>query len=159
MTESEKYYILGLFYADGSYRETPRFRLTLALHNKDIVLLKTVASLLNEKILAKTSTCSYFTIYGKHKTSLWNSLGIVVRKTYQVDSKIFENVPNIFKKDFIRGLFDGDGSISGSTFCITGLNDALFEAIRQYIKTELKINLNVRKETLKHNKGRSWICF
>lgn len=159
MIESEKYYILGLFYADGSYREIPRFRLTLALHNKDIVLLKAVAALLNEKVLAKTSTCSYFTIHGKQKTSLWNNLGITVRKTYQVDSKIFDNIPNIFKKDFIRGLFDGDGSISGNRFCITGLNNVLFEAIKQYIEIELKIILNVRKEMLKHNQGRSWICF
>lgn len=102
-------YILGLWFADGCIYKGKIFDITL--HNKDKYILKQVAKELEfEGSLydyvdrqAARINFSCVVIYNDIV-----SLGGCENKSMVVE---FPKVPNEFLPDFIRGYFDGDGSI------------------------------------------------
>ena len=90
-----------------------------------------------------------------HVVETLNLLGVIPNKTYDSkDSCVFDNVPNEFKHHFIRGYFDGDGTI-----CLTnekkfvsgfvGMNLCLLEEIQKWLNMNgLKSLTKIRIETL-----------
>lgn len=64
-------------------------------------------------------------------------LGIRPRKTYEDDDYVFSNIPDRLKKHFIRGFYDGDGSICFSNnktiVGFVSLNNKLLSSIMTYI--------------------------
>ena len=100
--------------SDGNVsRDRPMMRITL--NDKDEKILIDIKNVLKysgnitNSIKSNSSTLAFTSksIYEK-----LNKIGITPRKTYCLDiEKIISNIPKEFFGDFIRGYFDGDGSI------------------------------------------------
>lgn len=102
-------YILGLWFADGCIYKGKIFDITL--HNKDKYILKQVAKELEfegnlyDYVDRQAARINFSCVV------IYNdivSLGGCENKSMVVE---FPKVPNEFLPDFIRGYFDGDGSI------------------------------------------------
>lgn len=110
------YYILGLLYADGSItRNRASYVVQLSLDSKDKELINSIAKVLSFKKKIYTSTDKRYgssmtsiQIYSEEMFSDLIELGCCERKS---NSLVYPNIPIEYKKYFIRGYFDGDGSI------------------------------------------------
>lgn len=133
----DKAYWLGFLFADGnlSNKERKQKSLTLALSVEDIEHLKKFANIFNRPVKIyknkHNQKCCICSITSK---KIWNDLFLkhfFPNKTYINDSKIFNFIPKQFKRDFIRGFFDGDGGIcinkktGGIVFQIVGVPSIL----------------------------------
>lgn len=108
---SDKAYFLGLLYADG-YNCTKRGFIRLTLHDKDInILIKLNKLLIHSKPIYKEKNKPHSIIYisSRYMSNRLVELGCGGIKTFNLKfpSWLNENLYN----DFIRGYFDGDGTI------------------------------------------------
>ena len=115
-----KAYMLGFITADGAIVNDT---LTITIHTKDRCILETLKSEIGcenpiREIHTKMSfDCSRqvdhvrFTITDKLIISDLNNLGIYPRKSLTMENIII-NIPKEFRKPFIIGYFDGDGSVT-----------------------------------------------
>lgn len=105
---SEMAYVLGLFATDGCISKSG----TMSLCINDKELLEKVRSVMDSSHKIKHSSHQeglYTFRFSREKlVSDLNSLGIFPKKSLNIK---FPDVPNIFLTDFIRGVFDGDGSV------------------------------------------------
>lgn len=137
-----KAYILGLLMADGCIKSTYE----LSIESKDEILPDFVRRELcpNYKIkYIKRNRCQFKSIsetyYFGLKTKEWfidlKQWGIIPNKTYSTSIKV-PSIPFRYLKDFIRGYFDGDGSIyrTGTQTCVsfTG-NKYLLQSVKKYL--------------------------
>jgi hypothetical protein len=112
---SDKSYWLGFLYADGCISKNT---ISIKLSEKDIShLLKFKNSLDSEnKIFVGTNKNGYgkgnsfcqFAITNKELAETLISYGVFRNKSKTLE---YPNIDEIFFKDFIRGYFDGDGSV------------------------------------------------
>lgn len=168
INNEEEAYILGLFYADGNVSKNKdkngNFKYaSIGLAEIDYEYLKSIEDIfLKSKIQTKISnvptTKSFkLSITDAHVVETLNLLGVIPNKTYDSkDSCVFDNVPNEFKHHFIRGYFDGDGTI-----CLTnekkfvsgfvGMNLCLLEEIQKWLNMNgLKSLTKIRIEKEKY---------
>lgn len=134
-------YIIGFIAADGHINTEGRCRLMFGLAEKDRDLLS--------KIRDEISPDSPIKDYPKNKSVIFNaSGGPLIQSLIRLglDSKksgihnIFTQLPQELHKHFIRGFFDGDGSIS------------FRERVRgKYRSLEGKVNICNTNETLLNN--------
>lgn len=112
--KEEDAYWFGFLLADGSVN-SERYSLEVALKEGDLDHLEKLKHYFNSdrSIKYREKTKSYrIIIYSKELIKNLISLGCVQNKTYLLNmSKCFENVPKHLINHFIRGYFDGDGSI------------------------------------------------
>jgi len=109
---SKKAYLLGFLFADGNVYNN---QLTLEIHYKDIEIIH-----LLQKELHSTNKISYrkrtntemccCRICSKQIVEDLAQYGIVPNKTYV--TKHLPQIPENYKRDFLRGLLDGDGWIT-----------------------------------------------
>ena len=110
-------YVFGLWFADGYIRKTKDnvHRFSIKQHNKDRYLLENVLKEMDSNCpIYLHNSCCYFSI---NSSKIYNniiSLGGKERKS--LDCR-FPKIPKKYLPDFIRGYFDGDGSISRGTKC------------------------------------------
>ena len=113
----EKAYFLGLIYTDGSVRvfneESKQMRIQLQLRDKPILekfkeVLNSDVNLVYDKRPGKETVG--FEISNKHLVEGLISHGVIPNKTYK--SNHLPIVENKYEIDFLRGLFDGDGTLS-----------------------------------------------
>lgn len=106
---SSKAYFLGFIYADGNVYKN---HLKIDINKKDINLLKVFLQELesDHKIYIYKDNVSINISNQKIKSDL-NSLGVFPRKTYNMNFPENNQVPEKYIRHFIRGYFDGDGSI------------------------------------------------
>ena len=121
-TEAKAYW-LGFIYADGNLSSSMnRVKIEIAL--KDILHLKKFANIFNASIVEfehkgfVRGSSNPGPFYGCRcdvcSRTLWQSLhkiGIEPRKSKKDLTKVFDYVPGDLMHHFIRGEFDGDGSI------------------------------------------------
>jgi len=130
----EKAYFLGFLYADGCNHKSANF-VTLGLEQTDKEILIKLSRLIykeNPEQHVKTQDrthegkgiTAYITIHSKHICEQLEKLGCMERKTFKIEYP--EWLPKNLNRHFIRGYFDGDGSINvnlkkgySSTFKIT----------------------------------------
>ena len=115
-------YLLGFFYADGciSKYECNSYRMFfVALSEKDKQYLQWMTDIINKSLgtsyelkYVKQNKSYKLSVYRKDFINNLVRLGISNNKTYEDNSFVFDNVPDDLKRHFIRGYFDGDGSIS-----------------------------------------------
>lgn len=116
-------YILGFIASDGnilSYSDTERrerYRLSIGLQKVDQEILNKIKNELEfegklkfRKIntKGKEHDVAELMIFSKEIIKDLNNIGLYSVKSFTVQ---FPNIPNEFVLDFIRGYFDGDGSI------------------------------------------------
>jgi hypothetical protein len=108
-------YVLGYIYADGNTQNNPgrsRWALTITASEKDVDHLDRVRQLLQvtKPLLysAKTRSCRMI-ISNRALVEKLIGIGVNPRKSLVVE---FPRIPNVYLRHFIRGVVDGDGSVS-----------------------------------------------
>lgn len=144
----EKAYWIGFLYADGSIS----FRnhvISISLKESDKQHLLNFQSFLglSEDILKyHDETKSWrFTISRKKTHKDLVKIGFTSSKSYDTTLTVWNNIPKIYKKDFLLGLWDGDGSFSITPkgvqlASLISNNDILIKQISNYINTNLDKN-------------------
>lgn len=107
----EKAYILGFLYADGNHiAKNGKYTIRLNIHNKDIQILYDINKLLNHnKPIRLYKQMSELEIANKHVSQKMIGYGLMPNKTFSLTFP--EWMPDNLKWHFIRGYFDGDGSV------------------------------------------------
>lgn len=119
----EKAYFLGFLYADGCNNMNHMWSISLELKDTDKEILDKLSSLIHiDPIVAKKQVKTYdrikngkgvfskLSINSKHMCLTLNSFGLTPNKSLTL--KYPEQLSDNLHKHFIRGYFDGDGSIS-----------------------------------------------
>jgi DNA-binding transcriptional regulator WhiA len=108
-------YVVGFFLADGHMSEQPKsqqYRICFSVKDKDIVeKIANVCEYKNtvKKYIHKTTVMYSINISGKLVWNFFKSLGFSHNKTFT--TRIPKQIPQELMHHFIRGVFDGDGSI------------------------------------------------
>ncbi len=144
---SNKYYLLGLYAADGTISRNRNNKfIELSLNKKDKCLLNDIRKLFNtEKPLYKgKDNCLKFTLFSDKLFDTMVSFGIHERKSLTLN--LTSNIPNEYILDFLRGYYDGDGSITGKqcadiTLALTG--SKLFANQIESLYKKIGYNVNV----------------
>ena len=124
-------YVLGLLFTDGCVQRNKNGKPTsIALSINDLSLLRKVRNLIgsNHKIYKLKQKGLYSLSFARRKIlDDLGSLGLVPNKSKIIK---FPNVPDNYVRDFIRGCWDGDGSVFFQykkkllmTFYVSGSND------------------------------------
>lgn len=111
--DANKYYILGLFSTDGCIGKNRNSKyIDISLQENDSVLLEDIKKYFNtNKPLSISEQQKRLTLYSEKLYKTLDNYGISEQKSLTLELK--KEIPNEFKIDFLRGVFDGDGSISG----------------------------------------------
>lgn len=122
INSATKAYIVGLIASDGNIYKRDghqgQLRISLKAENSEKKLLKDVLKDMNAthkitQIKRKNSVYISFTIVSQQIFDDLKNIGIIENKTWDMDiAKVISNIPNEYYKDFFRGYFDGDGSVS-----------------------------------------------
>lgn len=156
-----KAYWLGYIWADGcvvdSSNNKNEYVYRMSLASIDYEHLLKFANIFDKKIYTRinktTNVCNHETTI--YRVDLTNkeiyqdllNLDIQINKSYSTSTNILDFIPNELKCHFVRGVFDGDGSIvkdninnSRSKFSIAGQLDIL-----EKIQTLLISDINIHK--------------
>lgn len=110
----EKAYLLGLFYSDGCIIDfNNSYAASIVLHEDDKYLLEKLQKLFPFFSLKKQTNNAWQLICTKKALvkDLYSN-GVLFRKsTENKDNLRFPNIPKELQSHFIRGFFDGDGSV------------------------------------------------
>lgn len=124
---STKFYLLGLFATDGCIGLNRKSKyIDISLHKKDRILLEDIKKFFKTtKPLNPSVDQLRFTLYSEKLFDLFCEWGIGPNKSLTLEIK--KEIPLEFLHDFLRGVFDGDGCISGEKinktdvdFCFSG---------------------------------------
>lgn len=152
----EKAWLLGFLFTDGSVRKIGNCcQIRLSIQRKDEEMIEQIKQWLH--IDGKTQhdnrekkECSGIEF---SSTQIFNDLekyGIVPNKTYLTKGLFIDKIPEEFQKDYIRGLFDGDGGISftGNIREVScNFTSHFYETVQDF---QFFIDSKINKE--KHNK-------
>lgn len=144
INSEEKAYWLGFIVADG-YLNIDKHMLRIKLGNKDkqhlikfINFVEGTEEMLKSEIHSITRNENYYvSLYSKEITEALQKLGVEQAKSGK--EKIC-NIDSIYYKDFIRGLWDGDGFIREnlSGIGLVGSYEIL-SFVQQFFKEQLNI--------------------
>lgn len=152
----EKAYVLGLLYADG-WNQTERNSINLGLKETDKEILEKITALIQPtKPLQYVSTSNQrkktgfensqnqyrLIIANRHISQRLIELGCGKAKTHNLKFPTEEQVPSHLIRHFVRGYFDGDGSVSGDKqkqFSFVGTTDFLLP-LQQILIKELNFS-------------------
>ena len=155
-----KAYLIGFFYADATLTN---YCITVRLSIKDIDYVEKIAKLVNKPTFVKDIKnkngkiykCSGFHICNKNSVDSLREIGFIKNKTYQIDDIVFNNIPDDFKRHFVRGFLDGDGTIFFSKWkdkkhdwnvtprCSVGFvsyNSKILESIKDWLQDKLNLD-------------------
>jgi len=150
----KKAYILGLLYADG-YNQTERNTVSISLKEDDKDILEKITSIIqptkplihiitnkSKKGFENSQNQYRLTINNKHISQRLVELGCGKAKTHNLIFPTEEQVPSYLIRHFVRGYFDGDGSVSGDKqkqFGFVGTTDFLLP-LQQILMKELNFS-------------------
>lgn len=142
-------YLIGFLYADGyitNFTYNKWRALGISLQERDKDFLQNICDIFNSN-LSKNYSLKYQSKTKSYKLMICDcslvqriiKLGVIPHKTYQNSDFVFTNIPDELKSHFIRGFFDGDGTIYknknrkyGAGF--VSLNNSLLNSMLSYIK-------------------------
>ena len=165
----DKAYWLGFLYADA-YNSTKKYTLSLTLKRSDTDHIHKFADFIDIdqkqvksisiKLKNKTYKAIKLSIYNKHLSNALSNIGCKQNKSFIISFPIFLNEELV--SHFIRGIFDGDGSITYSyvknykqyKLVFAGTKD-LLDNIQNIFYN--KFNIKIKKLTnITKNKNNSW---
>lgn len=140
-------YVLGIWYADGCIftNKGRGYYFSIKLNKKDKYLLQLILDDLNSlhNIYENNDGSVHITISSK---TIYQDLIALGGKENKSLSIILPNVPDEYMYDFIRGYFDGDGSLhcskNGKTASFVSTYDFCMTA-KKVIEKELNIHCSV----------------
>jgi intein/homing endonuclease len=153
----DKAYFLGFLYADGCNHQKSNY-VSLSLKNIDKEILLKLAKLIfkdnyQDRIIDRDRSSegkgleSILSISSKHMCQQLDKLGCMQAKTFKLTYP--EWIPNNLHSHFIRGYFDGDGSIyvntikgRGSSVKVTSTLNFV-TGIKNIISKEIEINCSI----------------
>ena len=157
-------YILGIWFADGYMRHDRSYRIIFNSNDYDIIteIRKVLKS--NYKINKWTDNCFRLVIYSKTMFFKLVELGGTRAKSKIMN---FPKIPMLYLPDFIRGYFDGDGSIFYANYKATKNGKIYRElrsnftsgslkfliALQNILSTQLKLS---KRKICPYDKGNSW---
>lgn len=162
-----KAYLLGYVLADGCVSIEPKRRNGIVYsYNKRLTLVSSindreVINLFKEYIAKDALIKEYHNPRGaivrKRQLQLRFSsvklindlikLNIQPRKTYHIDFKFdFNNIPTELHRHFIRGFFDGDGSMCNSQFSLISTSSDFLDQIKEIIEKIVPLATNNKYE-------------
>lgn len=137
-------YILGFWWADGNMSsERGRYNFSICQHVKDKYILLQILKVIGSNHLLHRSGKRNYCHFSISSKSIYNdilSLGGLPKKSLVIG---FPNIPEKYLPDFIRGYFDGDGSIS--------IYDKKYYSANCSFSSGSKIMLEGLKKSLKDN--------
>ena len=103
-------YVLGFWFADGYMRKEKSYRIAISGNDKEILEKICLAMNSNHpiRLTAQKSNCYFVSFCSKKLFNDLTGLGGLRKKSRIIE---FPKIPNKFLPDFIRGYFDGDGSV------------------------------------------------
>lgn len=146
--DEHKAYWLGFLYADG-YNNEKFYQIEITLKDEDKYILeelkKDCESIYDIKykevsLNGKIFPCNRLTLYSKEISQDLKKLGCIQKKSLIIKFPTEKQVPDNLIHHFMRGYFDGNGSISGNKFMLSSTKDFLDE----YIKV-LRNNTDISK--------------
>lgn len=161
INSEEKAYIFGFICADG-HIDFKRKCITIDLAEKDIEVLHKIKEVMKSSQPITTSyrenpyllserkilTMKRLQLNSVKLVEQLSKLGIENNKTYTLSSKVLNNIPDRFVRDFLRGYFDGDGNIlfnkkysSGTKYNINvcGNEEFLLNTYQKYFPSKNKM--------------------
>ena len=173
----EKAYILGFLYADGNISDTIKdrhYRLRILLKDSDSDILEKIKKSIDftgnishrEQKYQDKNKCGYkISDLAIHSKTLHTQLmkhGLFPGKTFNIK---YPNIPEELDRHFIRGFFDGDGSIylrknrpNGFRINLTCASKEFLDEISKKIITNTKIkncNINPTKNMYRFDKDKN----
>lgn len=161
----EKAYILGFLYADGANCSTNNhYIISLTVHPKDIDILEKVRHELQMEspIFDHTDTKSgrqykKIQICNKYMISMLEKFGVVSKKSLIIQYP--EWIRDDLARHFLRGLFDGDGSITTKLSYINYCGSKyLMTHIKELFKNMFNVEFRVRNTSNAHPDFMSMTC-
>lgn len=108
----EKAYWLGFFYADGCLISNNSCYVCLTLQTGDIKHLDKFAEIFGVEVKLEREDMQVTARFGnKYVWKSLHNLGLRPKKSLKDITEVFEKVPENLMHHFIRGIFDGDGSV------------------------------------------------
>lgn len=150
----EMAYIFGLFCSDGHVSSKKDY-CSIHLHSKDKYILEKIKEVIGSNYpIADTKNASLFRVYNKILCTDLVNLGCPPRKSLTLK---FPDVPDQYLPHFVRGFFDGDGSIY---FNKPNTIKVSFIASKHFIETlQKKLNKFLRiKIGPLHRNDKMWVC-
>lgn len=150
----EKAYILGWFYSDGSVDEAGKMRIQI-LQTDSYILewikgqLKFDGELYQIPARNTSKPQTAICINRKNLADKLITLGCIPNKANVLQMPTFEQVPKEFFHHFLRGYFDGDGSISTDLRVVAVTSSPVFcESLARFLVTlGIESNTYVRKNS------------
>lgn len=112
---AEKAYLLGLIESDGSVR-TSHNELNITQHKDYYLYVKAIFDyILKDSKITNDKDCKKIYCFSEEVVNNLINIGIVENKTYNQTNndidKLINHIPEKYYNSFIRGIFDGDGSV------------------------------------------------
>lgn len=158
---AESSYILGWFYSDGNVTKDLR-TVRLHLQLSDAEILEKIKNVLesNQPLYTKYNSVELKLNSSLMVKDIYN-LGCTERKSKKITFP--KNMPKKYHKDFIRGYFDGDGSImfnKPNTIKVNFAGNKKFiQQLNKTIHKDLKIPLTKLKENKKPQQSSVWMIY
>jgi len=158
-------YILGFWFADGYMRHEKSYRIVFSSNNYNILDLIRKCLNSNNRIVSQNRDKSKDLIIFSKK--LYYKLLELGGKRCKSRTVLFPDIPNKFLPDFIRGYFDGDGSVFFTKYIHTKIKKIRIELRSNFTSgnvdflDELQNILNkklglIKKKICGFNNGRSF---
>lgn len=147
-------YVMGLIAADGNISAKDN-RIEIELASVDKEILDEIRKTIELEREIKVYECSNGYVKNKlyvHSAQMKKDLkeyGIVPNKTYSKEYTFPYKLKEEYVIDYIRGLFDGDGSVKKATslaFQIDSSCKTILVEIQNFLKEKYGINTNIGKE-------------
>ena len=148
-------YVAGLFYADGTMNKEAN-KISITLHKEDRYLLEKIQCELQSTSSITditTSNCCVIPIYSAQIKQDLSIMGVTPNKSLTVE---MPEIPILYLSHFVRGYFDGDGTIVQSKdnprVNFTCGSKKFLEQLSRMIEKETGITSKINEKPFKPSK-------
>lgn len=148
-----KAYFLGLIATDGSIEQL-KLTMTIALHPQDKDILEFFVQELGADLPIGTkkgqrnpTPLSTVRVYRKHMVETLATWGIVQNKSLTLE--ILKPIPSHLESHFVRGVWDGDGTVAKDSFKLVSGSKVFIDQIQEIIfrHTGLSLTSSIDRKT------------